>query len=157
MYRSAYEYVKTSPAVAEYCREVVRIPPSDCRAGFSDTVVFMESELFTSETIAAQKQQSRRRVIDSLIADDVQHEQAFKPFSVRTWLADLDNAEEPRLGLFFSAPRGRTLMAEVVGWYARGTTYQAATSFKSGILFLFFFDEEGRITRVITKNVQHES
>lgn len=98
----------------------------------------------------------RSAIIDSLVHDDHEARAAFQPESVRRVLAAPTDREGVDLGLFFSAPRNRTLMVAVLAQYARDKPFRDLTRLNTGIIFLFCFDDAGNITKVFQRVMHFE-
>ena len=148
-YKIAFDYIKSSQAKNNYFNK-------DYSIMVSDSVVFMEiSSFFDEIKIMKNKNEGfdQEQLLDSLLYYDKTN--YFKTFSLRG-LKNLSTSNKSKLILFFSKPVGNILMAELIYNYNSFRSYRKITTLNRSIMFLFYFDNNNNIEKVLTTEVQNE-
>jgi hypothetical protein len=149
MYRSAYRYIQASQGLKSYCKEFLSLADARCAVAVADTSVFMEYAVYASKIAETTEGRDRLATIESITRRDRDRAQTFESIPVGRIL-DLGKSQaDTPLGLFFSNPLDNVLMARVLGNFAVGKSYRELTQFNTGVTYLFFFDDKGRITQVV--------
>lgn len=105
--------------------------------------------MYASKIAEATEGEDLLETIESITRRERDREQTFESIPVGK-LLDLDRNQAPApLGLFFSNPLDNILMARVLGHFVAGQSYRELASFNTGVTYLFLFDDDGRITRVV--------
>jgi len=154
-YEIAYSYIKGSTIADKFCRDYLQLSLEDCRIAIADSSVFMEYSVFTSELIKMYEDKTYKEVIEYNFQRDRDRKLKFEPLSVKEILNLPQQDIEANLGLFFSVPYERTLMAELLASYDPGKSFHELTQFNIGVVFLFFFDNDGNIKKVLEKVVHY--
>src|SRR5437867_6150413 len=151
LYRTAFDYLKKSDRVYQYCRHDLHLSRDSCRLTPADSVVF-PSLIFFQNDLAEIKKVPAGALIDSLMLEQNERYKTFKPGSIHGML---QGAVDPTVLVVFSSPNGRYLTAEVVP-YVLGESIHEAGRGRTSVLFLFIFDERGQIQNVFNKSLINE-
>lgn len=158
MHDKAYEYVIESSIKEKYCQEVLKIKDKQCKVAVADSSVFMGYSIFMNEFVKMNKDTSETKaeVIRFIYKLDKKRKKTFESVSVKEKLqGNKPNNRSSNLGLFFSSPYENTLMVELLNGYTPDKSYQDLTQFNNGIVFLFFFNNNGKIKRVFKEIIHY--
>lgn len=158
MYDKAYSYVVESSIKEKYCQEVLKVKDKQCKVSVADSSVFMGYSIFMNEFVKMNKDTSETKaeVIRSIYKLDKERKKSFESISVLERLKeDNINNTSSNLGLFFSSSYENTLMVELLNGYSSGKSYQELAQFNTGIVFLFFFNNNGEIKKVFKEIIHY--
>lgn len=154
MYDAAYNYVKTSQVLKSYCREFLDLDPEQCVVAVADSTVFMEYSMYAGSFAEEIEGKDEIEVLEFIIQRDREREQSFEPTPISGRLEVDSSPKNAPLCLFFADPLENALLARILGNCDTRKSYAELTQFNTGVTFLFFFDGEGAITKVV-ESVTH--
>lgn len=152
-YETAFQYLRDSPEIAKYCRE--QVGAARCPLLVADSTVLL-GDAFFAPAVSRLYGRDLRSVSDSIMRADSEHARTFMSVPLPATLQTRDANGEGLLGVFFDTVKPGTLSAAVLGWYKPGQIFRDAARFKPGLMFLFFFRDNGTIERVLTIALQFE-
>ena len=151
VYRKAFEFVRQSPAVHKYCRVELRLAQvSQCQLAQSDSTIF-PSMVFFLHDLAVIRRESQQALRDSLAQDEIVRRRTFRSAALPV---HFPAPAHPAAHLFFSSRHKNMITAEVVGPFVAHQSFSEAIQFRPRLLFLFIFDDEGNITKVLDKYLE---
>jgi len=150
MYQAAYRYIEADSALRSYCRDFLEVDAAGCTLAVADSTIFMEYAMYASKIAESTEGEDLLATIESIVRRDRDRAQTFESIPVGSFLKLDKSREGAAMGLFFSNPLDDVLMARVVGHFSVGKSFRELAQFNTGVTYLFFFNEDGTVQRVVS-------
>jgi hypothetical protein len=155
-YTKAFDYIKNSSLIRHEFSSVVDLSDSTKPIPMivSDTIVSLSiSDFFGIGYDNQMLREKGKQILDSLMKEDEKMD--FRPF-VSKQVGKLSTDPHSRLVLFFSKPYTNKLIAEIFFSEEGSIGYRDLSRLNSSVKFLFTFDKNGGIEKVLTTTPQYE-
>ncbi len=154
-YRAAYSFISQSPDLRRYCDSIVHAGPADCSLAVADQTTPISSVVFSGAIARANGVLDMRPVIDSMTRVDSIRFAAYRGQSLSRVFASL-TSRSAAVGVYFSAPFERSVIADVVGPYEPGRPHSLAARHRHSLLFLLLLGSDSSVLKSYVFPVQHE-